>query len=61
MKNARRFIASRDVPLPFSIPELGLEGSSPAGGSSVLDYTRAGERRSLRKDPTLDIAISLEV
>ena len=41
MMNARRFMASRDVPLPFSIPEPRIDGMpTMEEQSSFLDYSR---------------------
>jgi len=49
MTNARDFIVSRDVPLPFSLPESGLDKAAMEARSSHLDYARMNERRSVRE------------
>ena len=46
MMNARRFIASRDVPLPFALPELKMEATATMEEqSSFMDYSRMDEGR----------------
>jgi len=46
MANASRFIASRDVPLPFSLPEFKRERKARMEAqSSLLDYSRMDEGR----------------
>ena len=47
MSNARRFIASRDVPLPFSIPDDRLNRDATL--EAQLDYSRTDERRTGRE------------
>ena len=55
MMNARRFIASRDVPLPFSLPELKIDrAATMEAQSSFLDYSRMDEGRSGRERDRLD-------
>ena len=50
MANARRCIVSRDVPLPFSIPEFRVEKKATMEGeSALLDYSRMDRRRSERE------------
>ena len=50
MTNARRFIVSRDVPLPFSLPEFRRdEKETMEAQSSLLDYTRMDEGRLVRE------------
>ena len=50
MMNVRRFIASRDVPLPFSLHELRPDRKvTMEAQSSMMDYTRMDEGRSERE------------
>ena len=50
MTNARHLIASRDVPLPFSLPKLQLDRKSTIESeSSFLDYSRMDAGRSIRE------------
>ena len=49
MANARRFVVSRDVPLPFALPGVRLDRRPPVGtGSSLLDYARVDEGMAIR-------------
>jgi EXS family len=48
--NTKRFIASRDVPLPFFLPESRIdEKATMEAQSSFLDYSRVDEGRSERE------------
>jgi hypothetical protein len=50
MMNASRFIVSRDVPLPFSLPEFKYDRKSIIeADSSHLDYARTDEGRLVRE------------
>ena len=49
MTNARHFIVSRDVPLPFSLPESRLDKATMEARSSHLDYSRNDEGMSVRE------------
>jgi hypothetical protein len=49
MANAKRFIVSRDVPLPFSLPEFKLDRKATIEAeSSLQDYSRVDEGRAVR-------------
>lgn len=50
MTNARHLIASRDVPLPFSLPKLQCDRQSiMEARSPFMDYSRIDERMSMRE------------
>ena len=50
VSNAKRFMASRDVPLPFSLPEFqSSRRLTKEPDSSRLDYGRVGEERPVRR------------
>jgi xenotropic and polytropic retrovirus receptor 1 len=51
MMNAKRFMASRDVPLPFALPESKAINEEP---SSYLDYSRVDEGRAGRERDRAD-------
>ena len=50
MSNAKLLIASKHVPLPFSLPELQLEEKGVAeSDSSLLDYSRMDHGMPIRE------------
>jgi len=50
MKNVRRFTASRNVPLPFSLPEFQSDSNSTMEAQrSMFDYGRVDEERLVRR------------